>query len=194
MNRKVQVGVGVVLTSALFVSITTPVVNVVYAEEANINLVVVNDPAEVTSSSVDDGKTIEDETSVSPITIEYKNSKKITVTILGPDGSVLKTEEISVSFSPNTQTLTYNFPDILDDAGTYMIKITATGTDGAVVSATDLSFVYSPVPTVPDTGTYTIFGTEFSKKDSITALTVLSVILVVGIVLTLKKGAKNENA
>ena len=194
MNRRVQVGVGVVLASALSVATISPAINIVYAEEANVNLVVVNNPAEVTSSSSDNGKTLEEGSSASPITIEYKNSKKITVTIVGPDGSVLSEEEIEVDFSPNKQTLTYNFPDVLKDLGTYTIKITATGTDGEVVSATDLSFEYGSVPTVPDTGTYTIFGAEFSKNDSIIVLTVLAVILVAGIAVALKKGAKNENA
>ena len=85
---------------------------------------------------------------------------------------------------------------MLDAEGKYTIKVTAIGTSGEEVSADDIVFYYGVRPTVPDTGTLTIFGHELSSGDLSVILLAVIILAGLGLHFTLKnfrqKGANNE--
>ena len=146
--------------------------NVFADEEADVQLIVVNDPAEVAASGPSQGVLISAGNELPDTTIEYKNAKVVKIQLLDPNGNVIAEKSFNVSFSPDAQTLTMDWDDgLLTTFGKYTIKTTATGTDGETVSATNITFYYGARPSTTVITTTEETTTEETVTDSETETT-----------------------
>ena len=204
---KVKNSVGIVAAIPIILCLNIlPTISPAYAEEGIVEFVIKNAPAEVASKSDDAGKTLMEGAGLSNATVEYKNAKQLIITLVDPDGKTLETKTIGVPFSPDWNAVEVEWgDDLLSTFGTYTIKVTAIGTDGNEIAATDITFEYgskeseevtaeadADVPSTPDTGTFTIFGRQLSKTDTLFSLTVVAFIASISVVILIKKGAKDE--
>lgn len=188
---------GIAILGALFVLKTNTFAE--EAQEALVEITVKNDPASATLSGLEQDALIPKGDSLPGISVEYKNAKKIVVTLMDPDGEVLGTKTIEVGFSPDAQVAEIDWSDVtLSKFGKYSISIVATSTDGTEVSGESIFFYYGEVPAgedlkVPDTGNFNFFGMEISKGSAAAGLIVVILAIFAGLIVVLKKGVKNEN-
>lgn len=183
---------GVAAMAMTFAFSTT---NYTYADDVQVNFRIANHKAEISIRSSSDKTEFSLGDKVPDTIITYKNAIRAVVRLVGPDGTILKTDDSTLDLANENKTKLIDFSEVeLDTVGDYKITSSGFNVDGDETVGNEITLQVKEeaveIPEVPDTGGVVGLIQDFMKNDLSILLLSVATITILGVAVKLAKGVR----